>query len=101
MLALSSLSKSSRFVGIMYAGAHLLHARRSSASLRLVTGSTRVVVDVARATTSTQVGDVIFRLPPRYDTPVARVACSLLVALIAASVVWCSNGACRGVEVVT
>ena len=59
---------------ILYAGADLLHRRRSTACCAPITGSTRVVVAVDLGATSTQVGDAIFRLPPRYDDAVAGLA---------------------------
>jgi ABC-2 type transport system permease protein len=67
MLALSSLSSSSRYVGILYA-ALLFFSEALFGVLRFATGNTAlswmsVPFDLR------QVGDVIFRIPPRYDTP--------------------------------
>ena len=53
-------------------------------ALRVVTAQHRAVVDVVLGATSTQVGDVIFRLPLRYDTP-WPVSLLMLVVLIAVS----------------
>ncbi len=97
MVALSSLSRSRWFVAIMYTGlAFFSHA---------LFGATRV------ATRSTgfswmslfgnvaQVGDVIFRLPPRYTTgPLVSALC--LAALIAVSAAVLSRRI-RAVEVVS
>ena len=68
MLALSSLSNSSRYVGILYA-ALIFFSQALFGVLCAVDRQHRSVVDVVRQRTSTQIGDVIFRLPPRYDTP--------------------------------
>ena len=71
MLALSSMSKSSRFVGIMYAGPDVLHrgalqrASRHHRQQQRWRGS-------RRSATLEQLGDVIFRLEPRYDMPRGR-----------------------------
>ena len=46
-----------------------------------------------------QVGDVVFRMPPRYDTPWA-VSFAMVFTLIAVSI-WVLARRVRGVEVVT
>jgi ABC-2 type transport system permease protein len=96
MLALSSLSKSSRFVGVMFAGIILFTdaiqgmfwalTRASGASLISPTASLN------------QVGDIIFRKAPRYDTPWA-LSLLVIVVLIAVSA-WVLERRVRGVEVV-
>jgi ABC-type transport system involved in multi-copper enzyme maturation permease subunit len=97
MLALSSLSKSARFVGIMYAGmmffTHALYG---------------VVVVVTRNTKFSwmslqgnlqHLGDVVFRVPPRYDTP--AWATVLALAVIVGLAAFVLERRVRGVEVVT
>ena len=97
MLALSSLSKSSRFVGIMYAGLMFFTGALFQA-LRGITGSTRFAW-LSPGDTLEQLGDVIFRLPPRYDLPPAAAGLVIL-ALIAGSAVILARRV-KGVEVVT
>jgi ABC-2 type transport system permease protein len=97
MLAFSSLSKSSRYVGILFT-VLLFFSEAISGVLRFVAGDTRlawisVPVDLS------QVGDVIFQLSPRYDTPWPL---SLLVILV---LIACSGFVLarrvQGVEVIT
>src|SRR6059036_3013871 len=80
MLALSSLSNSSRYVGILYA-ALLFFTQALYGVLRFVTGNTSLSW-VSFSFNLEQVGDAIFRLPPRYDTPwtVSLLMIGLLVA---------------------
>ena len=82
MLALSSLSKSTRYVAILYTGAifftevDVRRAARSSPARRASPGSrSRANFDV--------VTDVMFRQTPRYDTPVI-VSVLVLAGLVAA-----------------
>ena len=82
MLALSSLSKSSRYVGILYAGVIFFTAgdlRRAAARSPAARGCR----GCRSPANLTQVGDAIFRLPPRYDDAVAGVAARASSALIA------------------
>jgi ABC-type transport system involved in multi-copper enzyme maturation permease subunit len=97
MLALSSLSKSSRYVGILYAGA-MFFSEAVFAVLRLILGGTGSSW-ISFPANLAQVIDVIFRLRPRYDTPwiVSLLALAGLVA-VAISVL---ERRVRGVEVVT
>jgi ABC-2 type transport system permease protein len=97
MLALSSLSKSSRYVGILYAGA-MFFSEAVFAVLRLILGGTGSSW-ISFPANLAQVIDVIFRLKPRYDTPwiVSLVA---LAGLIAVSISVLERRV-RGVEVVT
>ena len=96
MLALSSLSKSSRYVAILYAGI-MIFTNAVYGVLRLVTGNTTVSW-VSFTASLEQVNDAIFRLPKRYDTPVA-VSFIVLVALIVVSISVLERRV-RGVEVV-
>jgi ABC-2 type transport system permease protein len=96
MLALSSLSKSSRYVAILYAGI-MLFTNAIYGVLRLVTGNT-MVSWVSFTASLEQVGDVIFRVTPRYQTP-AAVSFIVLLALVAVSLSILERRV-RGVEVV-
>jgi ABC-2 type transport system permease protein len=97
MLALSSLSKSARFVGIMYAGmvffTHALYGvvvvvtRNSSFSWMSLQANLQ------------QLGDLVFRIPPRYDTPAWATVAALAVIVGASAFVL--ERRVRGVEVVT
>ncbi len=97
MLALSSLSKSARYVAILYAGL-LFFTKAMFGALMLITGGTRIAW-VSLSDNLTQVEDVIFRLKPRYEVPWS-VSLLVLIALmvISASVL---ERRVRGVEVVT
>ncbi len=96
MTALSSLSRSSRFVGILFAGV-LIFSDAMFNALRFITGSTAVSWVSIQASLD-QVGDVIFRQAPRHQTPVGVSMLVLLaVIVIAASVL---ERRVRGVEVV-
>jgi ABC-2 type transport system permease protein len=97
ILALSSLSRSRWFVAVMYAGlAFFTHA---------VFGVIGAAVDgtmfswVSIFSNVTQIGDVLFRTPPRYDTPPA-ISAAVLAAVVALSVFVLSRRI-RAVEVVT
>jgi ABC-2 type transport system permease protein len=96
MLALSSLSKSSRYVGVLYAGLIFF----SQAIYGIVRGITR---DTRFAWLSLpldlqQVGDVIFRIPPRFHMP-TWIAFLVIALLIAASAAVLERRV-RGIEVV-
>lgn len=97
MLALSSMSKSSRFVGIMYAGVMFFTSALFNA-MRGITGGSGLAW-LAPTAALEQLGDAIFRLTPRYDLPVAA-ALGTVVVLIALSAVVLERRV-RGVEVVT
>lgn len=97
MLALSSLSTSSRYVAVLYAGA-VLFTDAMFAALRGITGSTAVSW-VSFPATLAQVGDLVFRQRLRYDTPVA-VSAIVLLALVVVSISVLERRI-RGVEVVT
>ncbi len=96
MLALSSLSKSSRYVAILYA-AVLFFTQAIYGVLSLVTRSTQLSW-ISFPANLAQVGDVIFRLPPKYSTP-WPVSLLMIVGLIAVSALILERRV-RGIEVV-
>ena len=96
VLALSSLSTSPRFVGVLYAGV-LLFTEAVFDVVRVATGSSALSW-VSFGASLSQVGDVIFLMPPRYDTPWV-VSLGAIIAVIGASV-WVLARRVRGVEVV-
>jgi ABC-2 type transport system permease protein len=97
MLALSSLSKSARYVGILYAGILFFTAAIYGAMLA-ITGSTRLSW-LSLGANLTQVVDVIFRITPRYATP-WPVSLIVILGLVALSISILERRV-RGVEVVT
>jgi ABC-type transport system involved in multi-copper enzyme maturation permease subunit len=97
MLALSSLSKSARYVGILYAGV-IFFTGAIYGVMYLITGSTSVSWLWVSANLS-QVLDVIFRQPPQFDTP-WQVSLIVILGLIAVSVSILERRV-RGVEIVT
>jgi ABC-type transport system involved in multi-copper enzyme maturation permease subunit len=97
MLALSSLSKSARYVAILYAGV-LFFTKAMFGALALITGGTRVAW-VSFSDNLTQVVDVIFRLKPRYEVPwIVSLLVIIALMVISASIL---ERRVRGVEVVT
>ena len=96
MLALSSLSKSSRYVAILYA-AVIFFTQAVYGVLYAVTRSTAFSWLSFSANLS-QIGDVIFRQPQKYDTP-WPVALLMIALLITVSGVILERRV-RGVEVV-
>lgn len=96
MLALSSLSKSSRYVAILYTGI-MLFTNAIYGVLRLVTRGTSVSW-ISFTASLEQVGDFIFRVTPRYDTPVG-VSLIVLLGLMVVSLSVLERRV-RGVEVV-
>jgi len=96
MLALSSLSKSSRYVAILYA-AVIFFSQAIYGVLTVVTRSTQLSWISFPANLS-QMGDVIFRMPSKYDTP-WPVALLMIVGLIAVSG-FILERRVRGIEVV-
>lgn len=98
MLALSSLSKSSRFVAILYAGIIFFTGAIYGAMYAITGGSTKLSYLWLTANL-TQVVDVIFRLTPRYATP-WPVSLTVLIGLIVLSISVLERRV-RGVEVVT
>ena len=96
MLALSSLSKSSRYVGILYSAVIFF----SSAMYGVLTAVTRntALSWISFSASLAQVGNVIFRQPLKYDTP-WPVSLLVLVGLVALSAVILERRV-RGIEVV-
>jgi ABC-2 type transport system permease protein len=97
MLALSSLSRSARYVAVMYTGV-IFFSEAMYGVLAFVTGSSRVAW-VSITGNFDVVTDAIFRQTPRYDTPVA-VSFIVLVALVAVSISVLERSV-RGVEIVS
>jgi ABC-2 type transport system permease protein len=98
MLALSSLSKSSRYVAILYSGILFFSAALYGAMFAITGGSTSFAWLSMSANVS-QVVDVIFRLPPRATTP-WQVSLTVILGLIVLSISVLERRV-RGVEVVT
>jgi ABC-2 type transport system permease protein len=96
MLALSSLSKSRRFVSIMFAGLIFFTAAMSQA-LRNITGSRQWAV-VSPGEMLDVLGRTIFRVEGALAVP-APVA-ALVVALLIGASVWILERRVRGIEVV-
>jgi ABC-2 type transport system permease protein len=97
MLALSSLSKSRRFVAMMYAGILFFTAAMYQA-LRAITGSTAWAAISPRDTMNV-IADGIFRIDGARSIPFPA-AVVVVVVLLAASI-WILERRVRGVEVVT
>jgi ABC-2 type transport system permease protein len=96
ILALSSLTKSRRFVAVMYAGAIFFTAAMSQA-LRAITGS-RAWAVISPGQMMDVVADAVFRVRSTPPVPVA-VAVLVIVLLIAASL-WILERRIRAVEIV-
>jgi ABC-2 type transport system permease protein len=97
MLALSSLSKSARYVGILYVGMTFFTSAIYGA-LYAITGSSRIAW-ISINNNVLQVVDVVFRLKPRYATP-WQVSLLVIIAIIVISISVLERRV-RGVEVVT
>ena len=97
MLALSSLSTSARYTAMLYAGA-LFFTAAVFGILRGATGSSMLAWLSLRANVE-QIGDVIFRVPPRFESP-WLLSLLVVAALIGLSVLMLERRV-RGVEVVT
>lgn len=97
MLALSSLSKSSRYAALLFTGA-IFFTKALSGALQLITGSTRMAW-LSISANMEQVTDVIFRETPKYETPWG-VSLLVLLALVAVSISVLERRV-RGVEVVS
>jgi ABC-type transport system involved in multi-copper enzyme maturation permease subunit len=97
VLALSSISKSSRYVAILYAAA-VFFSDAVYGIIYLITGSSRMSW-ISLPGNLRQVGDVIFRLDQRYSTPwlISLVAIFAIIGLSA----WILERQVRGVEVVS
>ncbi len=96
ILALSSLSTSARYVAVLYTGA-LLFTDAMFGMFTVVTRSTSTSWVSFRANLA-QVGDVIFRLSPRYDTP--WIVSFVVVLAVIGAAMWVLGRRVRGVEVV-
>jgi ABC-2 type transport system permease protein len=96
MLALSSLSNSSRYVGILYS-AVIFFSQALYGVLTFVTGGSRLSW-VSFSANLTQVGNAIFRLPPRYETP-WPFSLAMIAGLVGVSALILERRV-RGVEVV-
>jgi ABC-2 type transport system permease protein len=96
MLALSSLSNSSRYVGILYT-ALIFFSQALYGVLTFVTGGSSISW-VSFSANLTQVGNAIFRLPPKYETP-WPVSLLMIAGLVAISGLILERKV-RGVEVV-
>jgi ABC-2 type transport system permease protein len=96
MLALSSLSKSSRYVALLYA-ALVFFSIAIFGVLRFVTGDTSLSW-ISLPNDLAQIGDAIFRVPLRFATP-WPVALLMIVALLVVSGLILERRV-RGVEVV-
>lgn len=96
MVALSSLSTSSRYVAVMYAGL-LFVSEALYGVVAHATGSTRVAW-LSLPRNLDVVTDAVFRLPSQHDAPVVLSAL-VLIAFVVASIVVLERRV-RGVEVV-
>jgi ABC-2 type transport system permease protein len=97
MLALSSLSKSARYVAILYAMV-LFFSAAIYGVLYAVTRSSSFSW-ISLSADLEQVGNIIFRMPAKYDTP---WPVSLLVIVVTVAVCgWILERRVRGVEVVS
>jgi ABC-2 type transport system permease protein len=97
MLALSSLTTSARYTAMLYAGVVLFTAALFSI-LFGITNSSALAWLSFRANLD-QIGDVIFRLPPRYDS--SWFLSVVVVALLIGLSVFVLERRVRGMEVVT
>jgi len=97
MLALSSLSRSSRYVGILYAGL-LFFTQAITVVLRVVTGNSTLAW-LSLTNSLEQLGNALFRLPARYDAPLLLCLLTIVVVAVASGLVI--ERRVRGVEVVT
>ena len=97
MLALSSLSKSTRYVAILYTGIIFFTLAIYGVMLAITGDSGLSWISVT--SNLTQVRDVIFRQVPRYSTP-WQVSLIVVLGLIAVSISVLERRV-RGVEIVT
>jgi ABC-type transport system involved in multi-copper enzyme maturation permease subunit len=97
MLALSSLSKSSRYVGMLYAGIIFFTLAIYNVLYAITGNSSFSWISVGASLA--QVIDIVFRLAPRYSTP-WQVSLIVVLGLIVLSLSVLERRV-RGVEVVT
>ena len=97
MLALSSLSKSSRYAALLFTGI-IFFTKALFNALHLITGNTRMAW-LSISANMDQVTDVIFRQAPKYETPwIVSLLVLLALVVVAISVL---ERRVRGVEVVS
>ncbi len=96
MLAVSSLSKSSRFAGIVFA-ALFFFSRIFYQILSVVLRSTRVAW-VSLGNNLTQIGDYLFQVSPQYQSPLWLSA--MVLGLLMLGSVWLLHHRVQAVEVV-
>jgi hypothetical protein len=96
MLALSSLSKSSRYAAVMYAGT-IFFSEALFGVVSAITGSTRMAW-ISVSACFAQVTDAIFRQPLHYETPV--LVCALMLLGLVVLSISVLERTVRGVEVV-
>ena len=97
MLALSSLSNSSRYVGILYAA--VIFFTQAIYGVLYAATRTTAFAWVSFSANLAQLGDVIFRLPPQYEMPWPVSLLVIIGVIAAASLVL--ERRIRGIEVVT
>jgi hypothetical protein len=97
MLALSSLSKSARYVAILYTG--IIFFTLAVFGVMMAITDSSVFSWLSVGSNLTQVLDVVFRQKPRYDTP-WQVSLVVVLGLIALSISILERRV-RGVEIVT
>jgi len=97
ILALSSFSKSARFVAVTYAGLFFF-TQAVFGVVRAGTGSTTLSWLSVTASVD-QITDVAFRQPPRFETPLGASVAA--VAVLVALAVWILRWRVRAVEVVS
>jgi ABC-2 type transport system permease protein len=98
MLALSSLSNSSRFVAVLYAGA-VFFSDAVYGVLYAVTGSSALSW-ISLGGNLRQVGNIIFRMRPLYPDTAWQVSLLMVIGMIAVSMLILERRV-RGVEVVS
>jgi hypothetical protein len=96
MLGLSSLSRSSRFVAVMYAGLMFFTEAIADVVAAITGRSSAAWISVAN--NLAQLGDAVFRLPHRYDIPVV-VSVAVMVGLVGLAILILERRV-RGVDVV-
>ena len=96
MLAVSSLSKSSRFAGIVFA-ALFFFSRIFYQILSVVLRSTRVAW-VSLGNNLTQIGDYLFQVTPQYQSPLWLSA--MVLGLLMMGSIWLLHHRVQAVEVV-
>jgi ABC-type transport system involved in multi-copper enzyme maturation permease subunit len=96
MLALSSVSRSTRYVAVLYTGV-IFFAEAIYAVLRVAMGTTRVAW-ISLSRNFSVVNDALFDQSARYDAPV--LVCAIVLAALIAVSVSVLERTIRGVEIV-